>query len=72
MPRSGSSTLSTASVVAAQAYVESRPAPGPQVPRTEEPSAPEPTPTDGVARPVGDARRVRHWSALGAARRAVL
>ncbi|NIZ90126.1 hypothetical protein [Kineococcus rubinsiae] len=69
----GSSTLSIASVMAAQAYVATRPA----TPKVEEPAAaaltaPEPAPADGTVAPVGDARRFRHWSALGAARRAVL
>lgn len=75
MPGFGSSTLSIASVLAAQAYVEARPAPAPVRPVTaasEESSAPAPSPTDGQVHPVGDARRARHWSALGAARRAVL
>jgi len=75
----GSSTLSIASVLAAQAYVEARPAPAPRpaptapaAPAAPEVTAPAPAPTDGTVTPVGDARRARHWSALGAARRAVL
>jgi len=74
-----SSTLSIASVLAAQAYVAARPAPAPRpapLPLAAtaplEVAAPVPAPTDGTVTPVGDARRARHWSALGAARRAVL
>ncbi|NAZ82910.1 hypothetical protein GTR02_13895 [Kineococcus sp. R8] len=73
MPGPSSPTVSVASVLAAQAYVESRPAPAPRRATTvAEPSAPAPVPTDGSVTPVGDARRARHWSTLGAARRAVL
>jgi len=77
VPGYGSPTLSIASVLAAQAYVEARPAPRPApLPLAAtvpvEVAAPAPAPTDGTVTPVGDARRARHWSVLGAARRARL